>query len=83
MNYDVTAKKVASDHFAREQRGECPIAGKLVSDIAAALRRAANEAAWKGYEAGREFERSMTSKQAMAFKHELTAKYGPKEARDE
>ena len=39
MNHEEVAKKVASDHFAREQRGECPIAGKLISDIAAALRR--------------------------------------------
>lgn len=37
MNHEEVAKKVASDHFAREQRGECPIAGKLISDIAAAL----------------------------------------------
>lgn len=36
MNHEEVAKKVASDHFAREQRGECPIAGKLISDIAAA-----------------------------------------------
>ena len=50
MNHEEVAKKVASDHFAREQRGECPIAGKLISDIAAALRRAANEAAWGAYD---------------------------------
>ena len=73
MNYDEVAKKLASDHFAREQRGECPIAGKLISDIAAALRRAANEAAWDGYR----------TKRDIIGAAKMTEKYGPKEARDE
>ena len=95
MNYDEVAKKLLDDvcrylqcdhclHVGgwRETRGEtCP--NNAVGTIAAALRRAANEAARDGYEGGREFERADTSKQAMALKHELTAKYGPKEARDE
>ena len=78
MNYDEIAQSIVrgyinSDYCIRV----------LTNDIAAALRRAANEAARDGYEGGREFERADTSKQAMALKHELTAKYGPKEARDE
>lgn len=75
MNYDEVAKKLASDHFAREQRGECPIAGKLISDIAAALRRAANEAAW-------DVKLNQPNESTYAW---MEAKYGPrpKENRDE
>lgn len=74
MNHEEVAKKVASDHFAREQRGECPIAGKLISDIAAALRRAANEAAWRGHDIASQYG-IMSNRPASEI---VASEYGPR-----
>lgn len=92
MNYDEVAKKLLDDvcwylqcdhcfHVGgwQETRGEtCP--NNAVGTIAAALRRAANEAAWDGYDCGfgvcEDIERcgGATAKRLDA---EMFAKYGP------
>ena len=85
MNYDEVAKKLLDDvcrylqcdhclHVGgwRETRGEtCP--NNAVGTIAAALRRAANEAAW-------DVKLNQPDESTYAW---MEAKYGPKEARDE
>lgn len=80
MNYDEVARTIERQHdkaYARCLRGNpSPASYKtfdLVEAIAAALRRAANEAAWDGYR----------TKRDIIGAAKMTEKYGPKEARDE
>lgn len=63
-----TAKKLASDHFAREQRGETPIGWKHVQEIAAALAEAENRAAW-------DVKQNQPDESTYEW---LEAKYGPR-----
>lgn len=77
--YDLEAVKIIDAFRESDAVSICalyPIIGK-------ALRNAANEAAWDGYEAGRAFEHSQIPKHAMEYKQDLIFKYGPKEASNE
>jgi hypothetical protein len=70
MNYDVTAKKIVTD--ARNACDET----SMEASIAAALRRAANEAAWDGYDYGRKAGRALTWEELITPELDTEKNYG-------
>lgn len=79
MNYDEVAAKIASQI---KSYGE----SQIEHNIAAALRRAANEAAWNGYGLGiercDEYEQGAFDK-CMTARDKMIAKYGPQPTQGE
>jgi hypothetical protein len=77
VNYDETAKKILSDwdnYCFKLLDGDTP-AFDIQEAIAAALRRAANEAAYRGFDIGAQLEQGESWDDCDA---EMASEYGPR-----
>ncbi|MFO0833681.1 MAG: hypothetical protein U0638_01820 [Phycisphaerales bacterium] len=75
MNHEEIATKIADRFFIDDER--MPVTRKhLIDAIAAALRLAANEAAWDGYDYGRKAGRALTWEELITPELDTEKNYG-------